>query len=252
MSGQILIKLFKRLLWGERLDPVSYWRQRAFQGGNVSVMWANSTYNELADRDQWEAIARHLPTARASVLDVGCGTGRLSARLAARFAEYVGVDFDTMIAEARRRNPALAACFVESSVHDYDFGKNRFDLILSMGCLSTACSRDELPQILLRVFEAIRPGGRCIMIDPFHRSNLLARTCKMSARQVIKIARESKVVLEYWSGLHCFPCRMLLTELAWFRRRPGVTRWGYYWGERLLRIAPRWLSDYSIVVLQKR
>ncbi len=218
----------------------------------MSVMWANSTYNELADRDQWEAIIRHLPTARVSVLDVGCGTGRLSARLAARFSGYVGVDLDTMIAEARRRNPELADRFVESSVHDYDFGKNRFDLILSMGCLSTACSRDELPRILLRVFEALRPGGWCIMIDPFHRSNLLARTCKMSARQVIKIAWESKVVLEYWGGLHFFPCRMLLTELAWFRGRPDVTRRVYHLGERLLRIAPRWLSDYSVVVLKKR
>src|SRR5438034_11831675 len=42
------------------------------------------------------------------VLDLGCGTGHLTAQLAATGADVVGIDSSaTMIAEARRQYPAL-------------------------------------------------------------------------------------------------------------------------------------------------
>jgi SAM-dependent methyltransferase len=49
------------------------------------------------------------------VLDAGCGTGRVAARLAELGYRTVGVDLDTgMLAEARRRHPALT--WIESDL----------------------------------------------------------------------------------------------------------------------------------------
>jgi 2-polyprenyl-3-methyl-5-hydroxy-6-metoxy-1,4-benzoquinol methylase len=49
-----------------------------------------------------------LPSAPASVLDAGCGTGRLGRELARRGIDVVGIDVDeSMLAAARRTAPAI-------------------------------------------------------------------------------------------------------------------------------------------------
>jgi SAM-dependent methyltransferase len=243
-------KIFLRLFCHKPLD-IAYWRQRATQSGDMAVLWANPTYNTLVDMDQWKLIERYMPQRRESVLDLCCGTGRLSARLASCFSRYVGLDLGNMVVEARKRNPLLADLFYESTVQQYDFGNERFDFILSVAGLSCGCSREELPQIMERIADGVRSRGRFMMIDPFHRSNLLARTCKIGAREVVRIARRSGFELEYWSGLCLFPSRPFLTELAWFHRRPGLTRRCYRAGGVLLKLAPTLLCDYSVIVLTK-
>src|SRR5437016_8180087 len=48
------------------------------------------------------------PKAGERILDLGCGTGALTAEIAARGAEVLGVDrADEMIAQARKKYPAL-------------------------------------------------------------------------------------------------------------------------------------------------
>ena len=48
------------------------------------------------------------PKAGERVLDLGCGTGALTAEIAARGAEVLGVDrSEEMIAQARKKFPAL-------------------------------------------------------------------------------------------------------------------------------------------------
>ena len=231
-------------------DPVSFWSRRAADPGWLSVMWANATYNELAHIDQWQAIERNLPARRGAVLDLGCGIGRLSARLAGLFEDYVGVDLDTMVTEARRRHPDLATEFVAASVQDYDYPVERFDLVLSMACLASACRAGELPEIAKRLVNATRSGGRIIMIDPFHRLPALTRTCRLSAGQVVEHFTALGMTVEEWSGVHFIPGRLLLARyrLSSFSR---LTRIGYRIGEAIGRLAPRLLSDYSVIALTK-
>lgn len=66
-----------------------------------------------------------------SVLDAGCGTGRVAIELSARGIEVVGVDADeSMIATAQRLAPDLP--WVLSSVTDLDLPE-RFDLVVMAG-----------------------------------------------------------------------------------------------------------------------
>ncbi|MGH9928239.1 MAG: class I SAM-dependent methyltransferase [Pyrinomonadaceae bacterium] len=247
----ISVKRLRRLFVYTPPDPVSFWRPRATDPGWLAVMWANATYNELAHRDQWNAIDRNLPTRRDAVLDLGCGIGRLSAPLAGRFENYVGVDLDTMVNEARRRHPDLAEKFVTASVQDYDYPVESFDLVLSMACLASACSAEELPEIAKRIVNATRPGGRIILIDPFHRLPALTRTCRLSARQVIAHFTGLGMIVAEWSGVHFFPGRLLLAR-PWLSKFTRLTRIGYRIGEAVGRLAPRLLSDYSVIALTKK
>jgi SAM-dependent methyltransferase len=244
-------KRLRRLFVYTPTDPISFWSGRAGDPGWLSVMWANPAYNELAHRDQWRAIERNLPERRGAMLDLGCGTGRLSARLARLFDSYLGVDLDTMVAEARRRNPDLADRFVTASVQQYDFPRESFDLVLSMACLASACRADELPAVARAIVEATRPGGRIVMIDPFHRLPALTRTCRLSPSEVIKLFTGLGASLQEWSGVHFIPARLLLARRSFSSFR-GLSRAGYRIGEAIGKLAPRYFSDYSVIALVKK
>lgn len=69
--------------------------------------------------------------APTSVLDAGCGTGRVSIELAGRGMEVVGADIDpSMLATARRQAPDLP--WVEADLTTLDLGR-AFDLVLLAG-----------------------------------------------------------------------------------------------------------------------
>jgi SAM-dependent methyltransferase len=231
-------------------DPVAYWRGRARDPGCCSVMWTNPNYNERAHRDQWAAILRSLPERRDAVLDLGCGTGRLSEELQALFASYTGVDLDTMVAEAERRHPALASRYVVSSVQDYAFPAASFDLVLSIACLATACRADELPAAAARIAKATRPGGRVLLIEPFHTLAPLVRTCRLRAAEVVALFESLGLALVEWKGLHFIPTRLLVARRA-LAKAPRLSAAGYAAGERMLRLAPRRLADYHVIALRK-
>ena len=240
----------KRLFTYAPPDPVGFWRARASQQGTLSVMWLNDAYNQRAQEDQWQAIERNFPARRGSVLDLGCGTGRLTGRLATAFDRYTGVDLDTMVAEARRRNPDVRAEFVVSKVQDYEFEPEGHDLVLSMACLGNACRAEELPDMARGMVAALRPGGHVVMIDAFHTIPALTRICRASARHVIELFEGLGVELVEWTGLHFVPVRMVLARPT-FAGYPALVQTAYAAGEVVLGLAPRRLSDYSVIALRK-
>ena len=66
-----------------------------------------------------------------SVLDAGCGTGRVALELARRGVDLVGVDADaSMIATARRLGPDLE--WVHADMCQLDLGR-RFDVVVMAG-----------------------------------------------------------------------------------------------------------------------
>jgi SAM-dependent methyltransferase len=73
----------------------------------------------------------------ASVLDGGCGTGRVAIELARRGVDVVGVDVDaSMLAEARRRAPGLE--WVEADLATIALGR-LFDVVVLAGNVPLFC-----------------------------------------------------------------------------------------------------------------
>jgi SAM-dependent methyltransferase len=72
-----------------------------------------------------------LELAPGSVLDAGCGTGRVAIELANHGVDVVGVDIDTsMLATARSRAPEVS--WVEADMTSLDLGRV-FDLVTMAG-----------------------------------------------------------------------------------------------------------------------
>ena len=73
-------------------------------------------------------VLRYEPT---TVLDAGCGTGRVAIELALRGTQVVGADVDSsMIATARRRAPEVH--WVEADLTALDIGRT-FDVVVMAG-----------------------------------------------------------------------------------------------------------------------
>jgi trans-aconitate methyltransferase len=97
------------------------------------------------------------PKAGERILDLGCGTGALTAEIAARGAETLGVDgSEEMIAQARKKFPALR--FERCDARKLGF-EGEFDAVFSNAVLHWI---PEAEQVIAGVARALKPGGRFV------------------------------------------------------------------------------------------
>lgn len=95
-----------------------------------------------------------------SVLDAGCGTGRVAIELARRGLDVVGVDVDpAMLEAARRKAPGLR--FVEADLETLDLGR-RFDIAVMAGNVVLFVREGTEGAVVSRVAAHLEPGGRLV------------------------------------------------------------------------------------------
>lgn len=98
-------------------------------------------------------------TGGSTVLDAGCGTGRVAIELAARGFAVVGLDADpAMLAAARSKAPDLRwieADLVDTGAH---LGE-AFDLVALPGNVMIFLDRGTEPDVVDQLAARLRPGG---------------------------------------------------------------------------------------------
>jgi SAM-dependent methyltransferase len=95
--------------------------------------------------------------APSSVLDAGCGTGRVAIELAARGIDVVGVDLDpAMLAHARAKAPELT--WVEDDLASVDLGR-RFDVVVMAGNVMIFVAPGTEPAVVENMARHLEPGG---------------------------------------------------------------------------------------------
>lgn len=93
----------------------------------------------------------------SSVLDAGCGTGRLAIELARRGLDVVGVDADPdMIERAWRRDPDLG--WVIADLAQLDLGRT-FDAVVLAGNVLPFVEPDDRAAAVRCCAEHLAPGG---------------------------------------------------------------------------------------------
>jgi trans-aconitate methyltransferase len=93
------------------------------------------------------------------VLDLGCGTGALSAEIAARGAAVEGVDADAqMVSRARAEHPGLRFRLGDARTLTLD---EPADAVFSNATMHWVAAADQ-PSVLAAVRRALRPGGRFV------------------------------------------------------------------------------------------
>ena len=97
-------------------------------------------------------------------LDVGCGTGVLAARLAARGFAMTGLDpSEGMLDVMRAEHPEVAA--VRGSGDELPFETASFDLVLTVAALHHIADPAAVRATLAEMVRVCRPGGRIVVWD---------------------------------------------------------------------------------------
>ena len=97
----------------------------------------------------------------ASVLDAGCGTGRVAIELARRGVRVVGVDVDvSMIAEARRLAPDLE--WLHADLARLELSPRTFDVVVLAGNVPLFCPEDRREQLVTACAGHVAPSGALV------------------------------------------------------------------------------------------
>lgn len=113
----------------------------------------------LAGAGEWHQLRRLFPDLNGkSVLDLGCGYGWHSAYAAEQGAARVlGIDSSKkMIAEAQKRNPALAITYRVCDLNNFDYPPEAFDCVISNLVLHYI---EDLNKVYRYVYRTLKPGG---------------------------------------------------------------------------------------------
>ena len=113
-----------------------------------------------ADRDLIAAFCERVP-AEGHVLDLGCGTGRVTADLRHRGLLVAGMDVSRgMLVEARRRDPEVPV--VVGSLVNLPFGHGTAGGVLAWySVIHTAPAG--LPAVVAELARVLRPGAPCLI-----------------------------------------------------------------------------------------
>jgi len=141
-------------------------------------------------------IETHIQSADASVLDLGCGTGRTASWLPT--ARYLGVDLSGAYIEAARQRDLPQAEFVvgDCVAVSATLPANSYDWILTNG-LMHHLDRMQCERMLAESARLLRPGGELIGFEPVWLEDQ-----SWSERFVMQRDRGSHVLtLESWRQL---------------------------------------------------
>jgi 2-polyprenyl-3-methyl-5-hydroxy-6-metoxy-1,4-benzoquinol methylase len=125
---------------------VDYWK--TWQREASESTWAKERSDLVY---QW---VRELPIEKPKILDLGCGTGWFTSRLA-ELGETTGLDLnEAAMNEARHRWPS--ATFIGGDLYHADLEHQAFDIIVSMQVIAHVPDQEGFVR---RVCQLLKPGG---------------------------------------------------------------------------------------------
>ena len=173
-----------------------------------------------------------VPNDAVSILDIGCGLGRLSTKLATHNREVTGVDLSPeMIARARKESRGdQNVTFLCGDFLEKNLTKQQFDFVISAAVLHHVPANVAVP----RMVELLRPGGRLVIHDVRSNTGLAEHIMGNFALAQVLYPRPLR---EVWAR-HCAEETYLTqpeAEALAARLFPGA------------RVFHHWLWSYTIV-----
>jgi SAM-dependent methyltransferase len=175
---------------------MSHWRsdRGEFSTTDYDARWQQLQRLGHNPHGEVDRLMRYAPS---TVLDAGCGTGRVAIELAARGVDAVGLDLDAeMLAAARAKAPTLE--WVLGDLVTHDLGRT-FDLVALPGNVMVFVPDDQRQAALANLARHVRPGGLLVagfQLERPGRPMTLAAYDEMCAEAGLELLERSAT----WDG----------------------------------------------------
>lgn len=130
--------------------------EEAFFRGYADLRAHPGNLNDLVEQPALRALLP--PLAGAAVLDMGCGTGDLSAYCASRGAvSIIGADIsEKMLSVAQAKNALPTITYVQAAMEDLAFASETFDIVVSSFAVHYV---QDYATLTAHVADWLKPGG---------------------------------------------------------------------------------------------
>lgn len=192
----------QRAEWDELADADALWAVLS-SGSKKGHRWTPEEFLATGEgtvaRVLETAAGLGRPAAHRRALDYGCGAGRLTAALASRFGEVVGLDVSPRMVDVARRlvgdRPGVSLRVVERP-DLADFPDGAFDLVLTLIVLQHLPAKEQALQMVAELVRVTARGGVAVVqapdripalyrLQPLRRAYALLRRTGVPARALI-------------------------------------------------------------------
>lgn len=148
----------------------------------MSTVEADFDRLALLDAEGWTAnnqyhnsLLKNVPENCENGLEIGCGTGAFARVLAKRCRQVVALDLSSeMIRVARARSAQFENLeFKVADAMTWNFPPSHFDFVCSIATLHHLDQRE----LLLKIRDALKPGGVLAVLDLAQSDSLAERMC---------------------------------------------------------------------------
>lgn len=98
-----------------------------------------------------------------SVLDIGCGNGRLSDLFKNEDIDYTGVDFSKQLITIAKKERGKNGTFVQATALDLPFKDSSFDKVFSIAVLHHIPSKEKRDRFISEAHRVLKPNGICVL-----------------------------------------------------------------------------------------
>lgn len=160
------------MAWGAH-DPmygVATWDGRSKSGDNP---WTEREFFELGRQDWHDFYSvwnRLLPVNTDSILEIGCGAGRITKQLVATFDQVYAIDVSKdMIAFAKKNITEGNVVFTEVSGTNVPLENVKVSAVFSCHVFQHLESIASVEEYFKEVYRVLKPGGNVLIHIPIHQ-----------------------------------------------------------------------------------
>ena len=121
---------------------------------------------DAPERDHADVLTNHLTLNRKSVLDVGCGAGRITRIMAQLGADVIGIDpGDHQLARARAADQVSGESYIQGTAEQLPSQTTTIDIVVFFNSLHHV-PVDQLDRALAEARRVLKSAGRVYIAEP--------------------------------------------------------------------------------------